>query len=208
MTPAKKGSLNVFDPRKGEDYLVEVAGGTTISTLANHLLVVTFYPELPSQKVTVPLSLSFRDLNAFVTVSMQRLGKLGVFTIAPLTRETRQSEVAAVDQVSVLLGSAIGYFDLDGGSIERHLQLRQRLASYAEWVIGSCDTTFVEPKEPKWYQRAIFWDSQLLFTQIANVQCLSVFYGETGDLLFFTRLYEGIDKWLKPLLAKVADPSV
>jgi hypothetical protein len=194
-----KPSFKIFDPRKGEDYEVETSDGKKLSTLQNGLLVVSFYPGRISEKMTMSPGLSLSDFNHLIKVSIQELGKIGFFTISPLTEEVKQSQEIDRKQLDEMLGSVLGYFDIDVSTIEKHFNLRCRLATYAEWVIGSCERPFIKPKKPKWYHLAVYWDTAFLFTQIENIRCLSSFYGETGELVFFTRIYMGIDELLEPL---------
>lgn len=196
--PAER-DFRIFDPRRGEDYILETSARKKLSLLKKEFLVVSFYPGRLLKKMDFPPSLSLDKLDNLVRASMERVGKLGFFTISPVTTEVKLSHIANLPEVNALLGSAIGYFKIDGPSIVRHFDLRRRLASYAEWAIGSCEEYFVRPKEPRWFQHAVYWDTSLLAMQIENVGCLSTFYGETGEHIFLTRIYTGIDDWLEPL---------
>lgn len=178
--PIVKGSVSILDPR-------------------NQLLMVSFYPELVSEKPATPPSLSLKDLNILMRISMQTLGGTGFFVISPLTKEVEQCQHIDLNKMDNVHGSGIGYFDINNLAIENHFDLRRRFSSYAEWVIGSCEKPFVKPGTSKWYQPVTLLDTDFLFTQIDNIKCLSVFYGETGELIFYTRIFDSIDEYLIPL---------
>lgn len=198
MPLPKEPYLKIYDPRRGEDYEIETLGKERITTLEHQFLVIDYFPgRLP---VTTPDPLQFTKFNKLIKASLLENGKIGFFAISPSTKEVRGSQLIHSQQYDEMSNTLVGYFDLSLSMINSHFDLRHERASYSEWVIGSCKTPFNRPaKEPRWYQEAIFWNIDFLFTQVENIGSLSVFFGETGELLFFTRLFDGIDGFLEDL---------
>lgn len=202
MLPSKR-IFEIFDPRRGEDFVVQIRYGKKLSMLECEFLTIRFYPGHRQKDEPDLPSLSLDHLNNFIRLSMQALGGKGFFAVTPVTKEVQRDGTIDLNQMDELCGSAIGYFELKDEVIRHHMALRKRLATYAEWVIGSCEKTFEKPLEPKWYQHTTFWNIDLFFNQVDNVNCMSFFNGETGESIFYTRIYPGIDELLAPLQSLV-----
>lgn len=201
MPLPKQPRFEVFDPRLGKDFVTQTGKTTRVSSLAQQLLVIDFYPGRIAPNVDTPPSLSQSDLYRLTVRAMQAVGRIGFFSITPFTSwHKRRPELSAL-QVEERNKSAIGYFNLDLSNIERILGLRCRNATYSEWTIGSCEERLSEPTEVDWYERTEYSSSSFLLNQIDNLCFISAFFGETGELITYTKIFDGLDDYLRLLVA-------
>jgi hypothetical protein len=210
MPLPKQPFFKIFDPRKGQDFRYRTMKGETLSLLEHEFLVISYYPGRIPQ---APLSLDVEEFKNLIETSMVRLGKIGFFALSPLTKEVKTSQQINLNQMDEKDGTAIGYFNLEMLEIRRHMEVRRRLVTYEEWMIGSCNEPFVKPllehtTPKKWYRglfpRGLTWDFESLLSQIENIRCLSLFT-ETGELDFFCRIYVGIDDLIDPLSERLKE---
>jgi hypothetical protein len=133
----------------------------------------------------------FDELVARAVVSA---GGTPFFAIAPLTHEVRANP-AIVSRVSdVLLESGLGYLRAEREDVDAHIAHRRRCASYEEWLVGSCSAPFVKRPETRWFEKAVFWNSDVLCSQLERINCLAVYYGETGEALLWTAPFSGLEE--------------
>lgn len=199
MRSSSVPSLQVFDPRRGEEYRFAVSSRGERSSVDLGLLVVVYAPA--GRGADRPPALSLPVLDVLVADALLRTGTRGFTTRSPATASARQAlPPGTVEQESG--GTTLAYFPLEAAAVERQLDLRRRLVSYEEWTVGSCSAPFQPIPEPRGgFSRVEGWESDRLWGEPEKIGALSVFSGETGESVLFTRLYAGMDAVLEPLLS-------
>lgn len=192
--------LQIFDPREHQDYRFAISPRKTLSAADLGMLVLLYNPPARSKSLAHPPSLSCGALDEFTIACLTALGGLGFSTQSPLTKIVREQPAEAAITRQEAAGTSISYFNPDAVSVQNHLEMRRRLVTYEEWIIGSCVTQFCQPRQSKrWYEAVAQWDFEHIWSDPSNVLFLSLFVGETGELMLFSSIFPGIDAALKKL---------
>jgi hypothetical protein len=180
-------SYMIKDSRAGDRVEVVDAASQRISLAPFDVVAVSCTPQASDDRPGC-----LEELDEVLVAAILRFSGLCFFAITPFTATLRADSTLSANVTDELLGSAIGYIPCDEATVRAHLSKR-RGATFEEWVVGSCYTHFVRPSTPKWYQHALYWNADLLFTQFSHVQCLSTYFGETREVEFYTRPFTGLD---------------
>lgn len=191
MALPKDPSYKVYDPRRGEEWLQPLVDGQCLSLLNHGFAVVEYWPGR-SQRL-----FELEDFEELICTSIHATGALGFISVAPFTGDLEQRLPTAVEW-NEASDSAIGYFPHEMDSIRRHVALL-RLATYEDWVVGSCNAEFAGiPKRGVW-RPVVDWNVEFLFTQVENITSASLYSSETGIVRVYTRVYSGFDEQLSRL---------
>ncbi len=199
MDPNPHFVFRVSDPQKNEDYHIKFYRKGSFSTLEHGYFTLYCNPG-PAKGAPTPPVLGVAELNQFIKASMMNVGDLGFFSIPFRTRRVKESEELDLNQVEEKDISLVGYFALSEPNIERCLEIRRSLVSYEDWIIGSCTRKFDAPQQETGWNPNASWSLGHFVTHTETLRCLSIFFGDTGEFLFITKVFDGIDKLVKPLL--------
>lgn len=180
--------LEVFDPRMGREYLFRF-GGEPVSSLSLSMFVVSYLPaRRPSRR---PLSLLDERLENFAKACILETGIEGFALNSPLTREARDAVVGESYESD---GTTVRYFVPTHRELDEQFRLRLERVSYEEWTIGGCTGRFAEIGEGDSPFRTVsLWDMDRVWNERETLGAASVFFGETGELLVLSRLFDRLD---------------
>lgn len=122
------------------------------------------------------------------------------FAITPVTADIRRTSIVADHLQEELGGSGLGYFHQE--HLDAHLRAR-RLATYEEWIIGSAVTKLQSPTEPRWYEIALYWNSDMLLSRFHDVKWFSTYYAETDEVVSYFNHEQIADFNARDLLDRV-----
>jgi hypothetical protein len=127
------------------------------------------------------------------------LGSAGApfFAITPLTSEIRAAPEVTSRLTDSLADSGLGYLPRNEHDLEALLAQRRRLSSYEEWVLGCCTGEFVRPREARWFQKVMAWNTDTFCAQIERITCLAVYYGETGEAVLWTSSSAELEEFIR-----------
>jgi hypothetical protein len=117
----------------------------------------------------------------------------GIVVVNPITKRFKSRVMPHLDFVDERVDSCLGYFEAKARS-EAQLVLRRDNCSYEEWGVGGIRERLV-----KLAGKHTVWQFETLLDQASHLDCLSWLVGETRELFFLTRLWDGIDDLLARL---------
>lgn len=192
MALPRDPNFKVYDPHRGEEWNQRLVDGGVLSMRHYGFLVIDYWPGRRKRLFEIE---DFEDL---IATALPATGELGFMSVAPLTPELRQRDVMGTMEWKESCSSAIGYFPLNNESLSRHVGAL-RLATYEDFVIGSCHAKFGDiPKRGK-LRPVIDWNIEFLFTQVSNIGTATLYSSETGIIRIYTRIYPGLDEQLRTL---------
>lgn len=171
--------IQMFDPRKGDDYLFGPVEGKTFSSLSENLFVVhapADYAPFSAQE-HILYSLAHAAL-----ISFQGIGFFCVYAVPKIIEESLS------DGANWAGSSALDYFVPSEKEIEKRLALYKHI-SFGECLLGICKEKFPKLNATTFSD----FDDLVLFSDPENLQCV-LSYSESGEALLITRFFEGIDQ--------------
>lgn len=195
MALPKEPNFKVYDPRRGEEWQQTLVDGRLLSMRDQGFVIVDYWPGRRNRLFEL------EDFEEFICASIAATGALGFISVAPFTKELRRRDLASMVKWNEAHGSAIGYYALDIESIRRHVALL-RLASYEDWVIGSCNVRFDDIPERGVLRPVVDWNIEFLFTQVGNIGSATLYSSETGIIRVYSRVYPSLDEQLWRLGAR------
>ncbi|HEY0156596.1 MAG TPA: hypothetical protein VGF28_04825 [Thermoanaerobaculia bacterium] len=122
-----------------------------------------------------------------VVEAVLQTGGTPFFAVAPVTAAVRAAPAVISRVTDELLDSVIGYLPAaDVSLLGAHLAERRRIASYEEWVVGSCTAPFDRPPAAGFFSVPRIWNTDTFCEQIDRLRCLAVYFGETGEAILWT----------------------
>jgi len=195
MALPKEPNFKVYDPRRGEEWKQTLVGGQLLSMRDQGFVIVDYWPGRRKRLFEL------QDFEDLIASSMASTAALGFISVAPLTKELKERDLMSAVQWTQTRFSAIGYFAVDSENIRRHLALL-RLASYEDWVIGSCNVRFDDIPKRGVLRPVVDWNIEFLFTQVGNIGSATLYSSETGGIRVYTRVYPSLDEQLQRLGAR------
>lgn len=155
------------------------------------MLVVDIYPENTRDSSYASVKRATRTLDDITARCVERAPN-GFVAVKPSTRRFDQIARPHLSSVEERLGSALGYFK-SVEQTEQQLAIRRDNASYEEWCVGGCRT------QVQGHPANLAWELESLLRYPDQLECISVLFGETREVLLFARLWDGLDDLLGEL---------
>ena len=187
----REGFIKKWDFRKDEDYRLALSKDQVFSSREASLLVVDIYPGSSREPAREALKSATHLLDDVAGRCIERAPN-GFVAAKPVTRAFEQATRPHLSSVEEGLGSVLGYFN-STEQAEQQLGIRRGNVSYEEWLIGGCHGRL------RGHPADVAWELEALLHYPDQLECVSVLFGETREVLLFARWWDGLDDLLRLL---------
>lgn len=195
-----KYNIEVYDSREGEDFKFELSDGSLFSSLENNFSAIDIIQtgiDWSSREITIDRKIDASDcpnIEYFLVNALLKHGGIGFTCLSFLTRVVKKSNLLKFNDVDWIIGSMVGYFELNHAMIQYQIDTRKKLASYEEWGIGCCNSKFQITNDVIASSKEL-WD--FILKQPDKLNCIVYYIGELDRTIIISRIFEGFDEILK-----------
>lgn len=197
-----KYEIDIYDPRRGENWEYKLFDNSLFSSLENDLLVIEIMQsgiDYTASNVKIMIDRGHPDVpygDIFTKNVLRKLGGKGFACLSSIPRAVSRSNHVDLNDVDLMSGSMVGYFELNSNTIQYQIDCRRKFASIEEWGIGCCRSKF-ESKDKTLREHKVSWNLDYILSQPNNINCISYFIGEWDWTIIITEIFDGIDELLK-----------